>query len=74
MNLVVSKVENIELKANLVGSRDSKDNFLLSLSLDSNADYLITGDMDLLVLKKSGSTQIITLRDFLEIISHKIRQ
>jgi putative PIN family toxin of toxin-antitoxin system len=71
MSLVMSKLELIELKANLTGSRDLKDNFLLSLSFDSNADYLITGDTDLLVLQTIGSTQIVTLRDFLEIISPK---
>jgi putative PIN family toxin of toxin-antitoxin system len=30
--------------------RDPKDNFLLSLAIDSKADFLITGDSDLLVL------------------------
>ena len=69
MNLVISKIENIELKANVIGSRDINDNFLLSLSYDGNADYLITGDLDLLVLQKTGSTQILNLRDFLQIIS-----
>lgn len=69
MNLVISKIENIELKANVTGSRDINDNFLLSLSYDRNADYLITGDSDLLVLQKTGSTQILSLRDFLQIIS-----
>jgi putative PIN family toxin of toxin-antitoxin system len=37
MNLVISKVESIELKANVIGSRDQKDNFLLSLAFDSDA-------------------------------------
>ncbi|HAL82334.1 MAG TPA: putative toxin-antitoxin system toxin component, PIN family [Mucilaginibacter sp.] len=71
MNLVMSKLEIIGLKANLTGSRDIKDNFLLSLSFDGNADYLITGDLDLLILQTTGSTEIVTLRDFLQIISNK---
>ncbi|MGZ3872410.1 MAG: putative toxin-antitoxin system toxin component, PIN family [Mucilaginibacter sp.] len=62
---------NVKLKTNLKGSRNVKDNYLLSLSLDSKADYLITGDSDLLVLEKTGLTQILSLPDFLEIISHK---
>jgi len=65
MNLVMSKLEIIELKASLTGSRDPKDNFLLSLSFDSNADYLITGDMDLLILQITGLTKIVTLPDFM---------
>ena len=31
--------------------RDLKDNFLLSLAIDGDVDYLITGDNDLLILK-----------------------
>jgi putative PIN family toxin of toxin-antitoxin system len=71
MNLVISQIENINLTSNLTGSRDVKDNYLLSLSLDGNADYLVTGDLDLLILNKTGPTKILTLNDFLEIISHK---
>jgi putative PIN family toxin of toxin-antitoxin system len=46
--------------------RDPKDNFLLSLSVDGNADYLLTGDKDLLELTKFGETTIITISDFLQ--------
>jgi putative PIN family toxin of toxin-antitoxin system len=41
--------------------RDEKDNFLLALAKDSEADYLITGDNDLLTLKQFEKTQIITI-------------
>jgi len=51
-------VSNIEL------CRDSKDNFLLSLAKDSKADYLLTGDADLLDLKKFGKTRIFTATEF----------
>jgi uncharacterized protein len=46
--------------------RDPKDNFLLSLSIDGNADFLLTGDNDLLELAKFGETAIITISDFLQ--------
>ncbi len=45
--------------------RDPKDNFLLSLSKDGKASYLITGDKDLLVLKRVGKTQIVTMKKYL---------
>lgn len=45
--------------------RDPKDNFLLSLSKDGKATHLITGDKDLLDLKRFGRTQIITLKKYL---------
>ena len=46
--------------------RDPKDNKFLSLALDSNADFLVTGDKDLLEVGKFFKTEIITPRDFLE--------
>lgn len=46
--------------------RDPKDNFLLSLSLDGNADFLLTGDNDLLELKAISETKIITISYFLD--------
>lgn len=40
--------------------RDPKDNFLLSLAKDGAADYLVTGDPDLLVIGKFENTEILT--------------
>ena len=66
MNMVIPQIKRVKLKSNVTGSRDVKDNYLLSLSLDGRADYLLTGDLDLLVLRKTGSTPIMTLADFLK--------
>jgi uncharacterized protein len=46
--------------------RDQKDNFLLNLAIDSNADYLVTGDADLLTLKRTKDTRIITWNNFIK--------
>lgn len=43
-----------------------KDNFLLSLAIDGDVDYLITGDNDLLTLKYFQKTSIITINDFFQ--------
>jgi len=51
-------ISNIDL------CRDAKDNFLLSLAKDSDANFLITGDKDLLVLKKFEETQIVTIAEY----------
>ncbi len=56
--------EFIEVTSNIDLCRDKKDNFLLSLAKDSNADYLLTGDNDLLELKILDSTKILTITDF----------
>ncbi len=50
--------EFIEVTSEVSECRDPKDNFLLSLAVDGNADYLLTGDRDLLVLEKIGDTEI----------------
>jgi uncharacterized protein len=46
--------------------RDPKDDKFLSLALDSKADFLVTGDKDLLTLERFQKTEIITPRYFLE--------
>lgn len=55
----------IPITSNILLCRDEKDNFLLNLAIDGNADYLITGDKDLLVIKKIKKTEIITISDFI---------
>ena len=47
--------------------RDPKDNKFLDVAIASYADYLITGDEDLLILEGIGNTSIITPRIFVEI-------
>lgn len=58
----------IDVKSNVKICRDEKDNFLLSLAKDSKADYLITGDKDLLVLETIDKTKILTITDFFKIV------
>lgn len=59
--------EYIDVKSTVTACRDVKDNFLLALAIDGNADYLITGDKDLLSLKNFGKTTILPITDFIEI-------
>ncbi len=58
----------VTVNSKIAKCRDPKDDFLLNLALESNADYLITGDTDLLVLKKIGHTDIISWNTFIAII------
>ena len=48
--------------------RDEKDNFLLEVALEGKADYLITGDEDLLVLDPFHNTRIVRPKDFEEML------
>lgn len=63
--------EHISIKHKIENSticRDPKDVKFLELALNGEADYLITGDKDLLVLEKFENTQIISPIEFLKII------
>jgi len=56
--------ELVEVTSSIDLCRDAKDNFLLALAKDGNADYLITGDEDLLIIKQFEDTQILTSAEF----------
>ncbi|MBI3942895.1 MAG: putative toxin-antitoxin system toxin component, PIN family [Chloroflexi bacterium] len=49
-------------------SRDRKDDFLLAHAVVGWADYLVTGDTDLLSLKAVGQMQIVSPQDFRHVI------
>lgn len=56
--------ENVEIEPTHFIIRDPKDNFLLDLIEFSNANYLVTGDKDLLVHNPIKSATILTPANF----------
>lgn len=60
--------EMVEVESVVNECRDPNDNFLLALAKDGNADFLITGDKDLLSIKQFEHTKIITFSDLIEIV------
>ena len=44
--------------------RDADDDNIIACAAAANADYLVTGDSDLLEIKKFQGIQIVTPRDF----------
>ena len=59
-------IDLIEVESSVTVCRDPKDNFLLALAKDGKADYLLTGDKDLLDLIKFGKTKIKTITEFID--------
>ena len=51
--------------------RDPKDDKFLHAAIEAHADYIVTGDKDLLVLQKVEGIKIITPREFLEKLNEK---
>ena len=47
--------------------RDPTDNIVLACALEGNAEYVVTGDPDLLTLKKHEQITIVTAREFLDV-------
>lgn len=59
-------IDLIQVESIITVCRDPKDNFLLALAKDGKADYLLTGDKDLLGLIKFGKTKIKTITVFID--------
>lgn len=60
----------VKRKKKLDICRDPKDNIILETAKAGNVTYIVTGDKDLLILKKYQKIKIITLKEFLKIINH----
>lgn len=57
---------SIQIQSSFEVCRDPKDDKFLQLIFDGRADYLITGDLDLLKLNPFQETQILSPSDFLK--------
>lgn len=64
IELLETIAQNVEIKPTHFISRDPKDNFLLDLIDFSQADYLVTGDKDLLAHNPFMTAKILTPTDF----------
>lgn len=65
LNVFDPYIDFINVSSKINVCRDLKDDFLLALAKDGKADYLITGDKDLLDLGCFENTIIIKIADFL---------
>ncbi len=67
LSIIKNKSQFIEKKSQITVCRDPDDNKFLELAFDSKAEFLMTGDKDLLSLKSQGEYQklIISPREFL---------
>lgn len=68
IELLDTIAEKVEISPKFFISRDPKDNFLLDLIEFPKANYLVTGDKDLLILNPFKSAKIITPQNFESIL------
>ena len=64
IDLLETIAEKVEIKPTYTICRDPKDNFLFDLIHFSNADYLVTGDKDLLEHNPFKTAQVVTPNEF----------
>lgn len=67
---IEEKVSFIDVKSSFSRCRDPKDDKYLQLAFDGKADFLITGDQDLLVLNPFHETRILSPSEFLLLLEN----
>lgn len=73
LDLMYSYCQNSLIQRNAQSPvRDAKDLYLLSLAETVSADYILTGDKDLLTLEKHQNTRIISLTAFTQLLQTKL--
>lgn len=65
---LVERAVLVEIIENVQECRDSKDDKVLDLALNGKAQYIITGDKDLLVLPPFRGVVVMTTDEFLRMI------
>jgi putative PIN family toxin of toxin-antitoxin system len=65
LDFLQQAVDFVSVHSNVTICRDVKDDKLLALALDGNADLVVTGDKDLLVLNPFEGIPIITPLEYL---------
>ena len=63
---LITESNLIEPTESVHGCRDPEDNQILELAVNGNAAYIVTGDIDLLVLNPFRGAQIVTPAEFLK--------
>ena len=67
LDTVKEKVIFIEPTETITDCRDPKDNKFLELAVAANADYIITGDLDLLILNPFRTITILKSGEFINL-------
>jgi putative PIN family toxin of toxin-antitoxin system len=63
-------VEPVEIDDQVSGvCRNAHDDMFFAVAACGSAEYLVTGDQDLLVLKNYSTTRIVTVAEFLLLVS-----
>ena len=65
---LVRQAESVEVTERVRACRDPKDDKILELAVNGNADYIVTGDDDLLVMNPFRDIEIVRPAEFLTVV------
>ena len=65
---LLAAAEKVVVTRSITACRDPSDDKFLELAVNGQADYMITGDEDLLVLDPFRGVRIVTPGDFLDLL------
>lgn len=71
LTLLVALGERVEPDRKVSVCRDPDDNLVIEVALAGKAEFVVTGDEDLLVLKQFETVRFITPREFLSILDER---
>lgn len=66
VDILLTHCQIVEPTAKFDVVRDKSDNKVIECAFDCKADYIVTGDPDLLELKEFRGIKIVTAKEFLE--------
>ena len=62
------QAESVEVTERVRACRDPKDDKILELAVNGNADYIVTGDDDLLAMNPFRDIEIVRPAEFLTVV------
>jgi len=68
LEALVERATLVEVIENIQECRDPKDDKILELALNGQAEYIVTGDKDLLVLHPFRNVKIVAVEEFLRAV------
>lgn len=74
LRALVERSVLVELVQAVQVCRDPKDHKILELAISGGADYIISGDKDLLVLNPFLSVKIVTADEFLQAVEEQLEE
>ena len=69
VDILLTYCHIVQPKSKFDAVRDKKDNKILECAFDCRANYIVTGDNDLLDLKEFKGIKILNSKEFLDVFS-----